>query len=196
LLRSILASPTPTRGPTIPLDANIVKGLNLTCSSTRSNLALAKDEGKIEWTDALQEKPFDESRDRFSKNFEKAIKSANYGEAPERALVLELRDDLKRLDSKLEDMVRDLPPSRYIESRRLLNHLNDNIKGLSDSRVLKSCNQSWKKNVRTVSELVDHCMKNGLEFGAAAASGDEPAYIAAYYSIRSYEGGLVQTARR
>ena len=35
-----------------------------------------------------------------------------------------------------------------------------------------------------------NCLKNGLQFGPAVASGDEPAYTAAYYAIRNYERGV------
>jgi hypothetical protein len=196
LLRSILASPDPTRGPNIPLDESTLRGLNLTDMTTRGNLALAKDDGKIFWPEALQEAGYDEARDRFSKNFDRAIKSVQNGEQPAIPVVRDLRNDLKALETKLDDQVRDLAPSRYIESRRTLNKLKDTIKGLSDARICKSCNASWKKNVRSVSELVAHCMKNGLEFGPAAAPGDEPSYTAAYHALRNYERESVLMAAR
>jgi hypothetical protein len=196
LLKSILASPYPTRGPNIALDESTLKGLNLTDMTTRGNLALAKDEGRIDWPEALQDAPYDKARDRFSKNFDRAIKTAQEGERPPISLVRDLRSDLKALEEKLDDQVRDLAPSRYIESRRTLNKLKDTIKGLSDARICKSCNASWRKNVRTVSELVAYCMKNGLEFGPAAAPGDEASYSAAYFGLRNYERESVLMAQR
>lgn len=192
LLKSILASPAPTRGPTLSLEAETIKGLNLTDKTTRGNLSLAKDEGKIDWTESLQEAAFDDMRDSFTKHFQAALKSANEGKSPTRTELGELRSDLKRMDEKLDDLVRDLPPSRYIESRRLLNQLKDTVKGLSNPRVVKNASNEWKKNVSTVGDLVNHCLKHGLEFGPAVASGDEAAYTAAYYAIRSYERGVTQ----
>jgi hypothetical protein len=196
LLKSVFASPSPTRGPNIPLDETTLRGLNLTDMTTRGNLALAKDDGKIDWPEALQDTPYDEVRDRFSKNFNTAIKTVQQGEQPPIALLRDLRADLKSLDEKLDEQVRDLPPSRWIEGRRQLNKLKDTIKGLSNARICKSCNDSWKKNVRTVAELVAYCMKNGLEFGPAAAPGDSPCYTAAYYALRSYERETVLMASR
>jgi hypothetical protein len=196
LLRSILASPSPTRGPNIPLDERTVQGLNLTDKTTRGNLALAKDEGKIDWPEALQEAAYDSSRDRFSKNFSNAIKTAQQGERPPVSMLRDLRNDIKELESKLDDQARDLAPSKFIESRRMLNKLRDTVTGLSDSRICKSCNDTWKKNVRSVAELVEHCMKNGLEFGPAAAAGDDASYSAAYYAMRSYERETVQLSSR
>lgn len=196
LLRSIFNSSTPTQGPRIDLDAHVLRGLNFTDKTTRGNLSLAKDEGKIDWTESLLEAPFDELRDRFSKNFEKAIKMVNYGEMPDRTLIRELQANWKALDEKLDDMVRDLPPSRYIESRRLLNRLNDSIRGLGNAQVVRGANQAWRKDIRTVSDLVGHMLRFGLEFGPAAAPGDEPAYTAAYYAIRNYERGIQAMASR
>jgi hypothetical protein len=196
LLKSILNSSQPTSGPTIPLDQSTVQGLNLTDKTTRGNLSLAKDEGRIAWTEALQEEDFDQVRDRFGQNFDKAMKEVSAGQQPPIPIVRDLRKDLKALDDKLDDKARDLSPDRYIESRRLLNQLKNTVKGLSDSRVCKSCMASWKKNVRTVADIVGYCAKNGLEFGPAVAPGDQPCYTAFYYSLRNYERGIWQNGSR
>jgi hypothetical protein len=197
LLRSILASPAPTRGPTISLEENILRGLNLTDRASSGNLALTKDEGKIYWPEAFEAAIFDEPRDRFSKNFEKAIRTSSSGEMPDRTVVRELRNDLTTLERILEQQAPELAPSRFIEARRLLNQLKDTLKGLSDPRLFKSCHNSWRSSVRNVAELVEYCMKNGLEFGPAVAAGDEPAYTAAFYALRAYERAVVpQVARQ
>ena len=196
LLKSILNSSQPTRGPNLSLDEKIVSGLNLTDKTTRGNLALAKDEGRIAWPEALQEEAFDEARDRFGKNFNRALADVKEGDQPPISTLRDLRKDLKALDDKLDEKVRDLPPSRYIESRRLLNQLQNTVKGLSDPRICKSCNNNWRKNISTVADLVGHCLKNGLQFGPATTPGDYASYTAAYYAIRNYERGIWQLATR
>jgi hypothetical protein len=196
LLRSILASPTPTRGPNIPLEASTLKGLNLADMTTRGNLVMARDNGKIDWPTGLQEAGFDETRDRFTKNFDRAIKTVREGETPPVPLVRDLHTDLKALKDKLNDALDDLSPSCYIESRRLLNKFEYTVKGLSNARICKACNASWRKNIRTVSDLVAYCMKNDLEFAPAAAPGDEPCYAAAYQALRNYERETVLKASR
>jgi hypothetical protein len=193
LLRSIFASPAPTRGPNISLEPDTVRGLNLTDGAARGSLALAKNGGQIAWTEALQESAFDGLRERFARNFARAIQDVSAGEALSRAQLGELRSDLKGLQEKLDDMIRDLPPSRWIESRRLLNKLGDAVTGLANPRLCKACGRDWRKGVHTVADLVSYCLKNGLEFGPAAAAGDEPCYTAAYYALRAYERGLAGT---
>ncbi|MFO0929192.1 MAG: hypothetical protein U0736_19575 [Gemmataceae bacterium] len=191
LLRSVLAAPAPTRGPYISLDPETLRGINLTDGTTRGNLALAKDEGKIAWPEALDDAYFDEPRDRFSKNFAQAMKAANDGEQPDRTLLRQLRDDLTTLENRLNDKASDLPPSGFIEARRLITRLRDNVKGLSDARLVRS-NTNWRGSVRTMSDLVNHLMRNGLQFGPVASPGDDAAYTAMYFALRSYERELVQ----
>jgi hypothetical protein len=190
LLRSILNTPNPTGGPNLSLDPAIVHALNLTDMSTRANLSLAKDEGKIAWTEALEEAFFDTPRTRFQKNFEAAVKLVNTGTMPERALVQELREDWKALSEKLDDHVREMTPTQYIGSRRLLNQLKDTVAGLANPVVCKACVGSWRKNVHTAAQLVEYCMTHGLGFGPAVATDDERYYMAAYYVLRNYERGV------
>jgi hypothetical protein len=191
LLRSILGSPAPTKGPHISLDPETVRGLNLTDASARGSLALTRDEGRIDWTEALQEPAFDELRGRFGKTYSQALKAVGYGKTPDVATLRELRSIVSDMGDKLNDMVRDLPPSRFIESRRLLNHLRDTVRGLSNPRLVRAANQDWRKNIRTVADLVAHCLENGLEFGPAVAPADFPAYMAAFFALRAYEHELV-----
>jgi hypothetical protein len=191
LLRSILRSPQPTSGPNIPLDEQALRGINLTDGTTRANLSMTRDEGRIDWPEALQAESYDEVRDRFSKTFEAASRQVHSTGPPSRAMITSLRTDWKTLSDKLDDQVADLAPSRYIESRRLLNQLRETVNGLADPRLCKACHGDWRKNVRNVAELVAHCMKNGLEFGPAV-SGGETSYTITFHALRNYERALVQ----
>jgi hypothetical protein len=191
LLRSILKAPDPTGGPQVPLDENQLRGLNLTDGTSHANLSMARDEGKIDWPEALAAGPFDEVRDQFSKTFAAATRQAQSGEMPSRAMMNSLRGDLQKLEEKLADQVGELAPSRFIESRRLLNRLRDNLRGMSDPRLVRSSQSNWRKDVQSVSDLVGHMMKNGLQFGPAMR-GDEPSYTATYFALRRYEMALMQ----
>ena len=194
LLKSILGAPAPTRGPNIELSQDTLRGLNLSDGISRGSLAMAKDDGKIEWTDALQDASFDTSRTRFTENFVKAMKAAQGGEKSDRSTLKDLQSDLKSLGDQLDDVVTTLSPDSYMESRRLLNKLKDALTGLSTDRILASCNSSWRKDVRTVADLVAYCQQKGVEFGAAAAAGDRVRYQAAWLAVRAYERGTVQLA--
>jgi len=192
LLGSIVKSSTTSLGPNVPLNETVLRGINLTDGSTRANLAMTKNEGKIDWPEALQDKSFDEVRNRFSKNFEVAVFQVSDSGPPSRPQLKDLRADLKSLEEQLETQVHDLTPSRYIESRRLLKQLNDTVRGLSSAKLVRSPHADWRRNVKTVSDLVAYCQQNGLEFGPAV-DGDKAAYTAAYTALRNYERGVVQS---
>ena len=194
LLSSVLSSPSPTRGPNIPLSQDTLSGLNMTEGVGGGSLAMAKDDGKIEWTDTLMEGSFDTARNQFGEIFSRAMKSARQGEEPNRSTLAELRTNLKSLEGQLDDQVASLSPTSYIESRRLLNKLKEGVKGLSTSSTLASANTSWKRNIRSVADLVGYCQEKGTKFGPAAVSGDRSRYQAAYYAMRAYERGTVQLA--
>jgi hypothetical protein len=189
LLRSILQAPRPTEGPHIPLSETTLRGLNLTDGRTRANLSMARNEGRISWPEALAAEPFDTIRDRFSKEFAAATHQALTSGPPPRDQVNRLRQDLQALEDKLNDQVSDLAPSRFIESRRLLNQLRNNVQGLAEPRVVQAYQIDWRNNIRTVSDLVAHLLKNGLQFGPTAP-GDEASYSAAFLALRQYEDAL------
>jgi hypothetical protein len=191
LLGSILQAPSPTQGPQVPLSEAVLRGLNLTDGETRANLSLTKDEGQIDWPEALQTESFDEVRDRFSKNFGVASRQVSESVRPSRAQMNSLRADLKSMEELLAEQVRRLVPSRYIESQRLLKQLSATVRGLSSTKLVRSPHADWRKNVKTVSELVAYCQQNGLEFGPAV-DGDKAAYTAACVALRSYERGLAR----
>jgi hypothetical protein len=193
LLQSILTAFNPTAGPNIGLDQTTVRGLNLMLPSSRGSLALAKNGGKIAWTETLEGSAFDDARNGFSQQFAEGIKTALGGNTAPLVQIKILQDQLKILNSTLDDQVQDISPTAYIDSRRLLNQLKYAIQGLSNPLLCATCSDKWKKQIHTVADVVKYCMDNGMQFGPAVAGGDYPAYIAFYYAIRNYERGIWQT---
>lgn len=195
LLNNILKSPRPTGGPAIPLPEDTLRGLNLVDRSSRGNLSLAKDEGKINWPVSLQDESFDGPRDHFSRLFGQAMSAINSGDAPDFKLTRDMRKDLKDMADRLEDQVETLSPGAYLSGRRVINQLKEQVAGMSDPSVVKM-SRSWRGEVKTVADLVNVCQSKGLQFGASASPGDERAYTSAYYAVRSYERDLSGFASR
>jgi hypothetical protein len=190
LLASVLNSSSPTQGRNIPLSDTALRGLNLTDGATSGSLSLAKNEGKITWTEALEDEDFDSIRDHFSRDFETATRQAFTSQRPSRALMNSLRADLKTMEEMIAGRVGSLSPTDFIRARRLLGQLGANLKGLSNTQQSGTRHADWRRNVRTVADLVAYCQQNGLQFGPAV-DGDEASYTAAYNALRSYERSLV-----
>jgi hypothetical protein len=188
LFRSVASKGGLIRGPTIPLEEDTLKGLNLTDGSSRGNLGLLKDTDKLgdvsTWPEALQERQYDQPRKRLVRNLRLASKQLKDKGTPDRATLKDLRAGYQALNKDLEAGVGELSPSQYIEARRFLNQVHDAIRGLADPKVA-----SWAPTGKTVAELVDYMRSNGLEF-APATAGDERAYNALYYALRAFERSL------
>jgi hypothetical protein len=196
LLEHAISTGKLNSGPTIPLDEDTLKGINLTDKTSRANTGLLKDDGNLTWPLPLQEAQFDEARKRLTRNIRNAVQQLKKDKEPlQRPDIKNLQDDLKTLGEKLGDSVGELSPSQYIESRRYLNQLGDAVRALSDSRAVNFFNNTWTAKGKTVAELIDYMNRSGLRFAPAAAAGDEAAYTALYSALRAFDAGL-QTASR
>ncbi|MGL4551732.1 MAG: hypothetical protein ACRC33_11135 [Gemmataceae bacterium] len=195
LMNNILKSPNPTSGPNIPLSQDTLRGLNLVDRSSRGNLSMAKDEGRIAWPESLQEETFDGPRERFSKLFAQSISAINAGDAPDIKALREMRKELRDMTETLEGQVSSISPAGFLSGRRVLNQLRDQVAGMSNPAVL-SVNRGWRTEVQTVADLVGVFKKQGLTFGPAVAPGDERAYNVVFFALRNYERSLAQLASR
>src|SRR5262249_43942280 len=88
-------------GPSIPLDDDMLKGINLTDAGTTGNLGLlkeAKDDGKLPWPRSLTSPRFDKLRARVERSAQDALFSIKREKkAPEEATLNNLGRALKAL---------------------------------------------------------------------------------------------------
>jgi hypothetical protein len=185
------------KGPTVPLDEETLKSINLTPADSRANAGLLKDGGKLQWPLPLQADEFKGPRTRLSRLLEEAVQKLRFNpNAPVPAgLVKDMQNDLTTLTELLNDSVGELSPSQYIEAKRYLNQVGDAMAALSDPKVGAYFNQGWVSKVRNVAELVHFMSRSGLRF-AAATPGDEPAYNALYRALADFDAGMPQVAQK
>jgi len=182
-------------GPQVDLADVRLDEVNLTDSSGQGNLGLLKQtdkEGKLQlnWPAAFEKASYARARDELTKNLSEAVAALRNKRKPEKETLKDVQKDFKTLSDKIADTgtTDELSPSQYIEAKRYLRQLDQAIKALNDPKAEKYFDD-WKAKGKTVAELLDHMMSNGLQF-APAASGDEAAYNALYEALRSYEAGL------
>jgi hypothetical protein len=184
------------RGPTVPLDEETLKSINLTPADSRANAGLLKDGGKLHWPRHLQGAGFSEPRSRLSRRMAEAVQrlKSNPTTPVPHGLVTDMQNDLRALAERLNGRVGELSPSQYIEARRYLSQVGEAIAALSDPKVGTYFNPSWVSKARDVAELVNFMGKSGLRF-APATPGDEPAYTALYRALADFDAGLPQVAK-
>jgi hypothetical protein len=178
------------RGPNVPLDADQLKGINVT-TGTGGSVGILKDEGKLLWPLSLDGADFAEARKRVSRDLPEVVRQVKFNNPVDAATLKDLRADLRRLNEALARNAENLSPSQYIEARRYLSYLDDAFKALQDPNVAHYFTRKWNAQGKTVAELVKHMSDEGLRF-APATPGDEAAYQALHRALTSYDAGLGQ----
>ena len=191
-----------SRGPNISLEEDTLKRINLSSPATNGNAGLLRPVNgdtrekhliKIDWPLSLQEKIFDEERDRLSRNIQAAVDEIKGGKVEAR-LLRDINTDVAALQRKLDDSTDDLTIAQSLEAKGFMRQLQATARILRDPSATKYLNNTWAAKGRTVAELVDNMTREGLNF-APAAPGDEPAYMSLYYSLRAFEAGLALASK-
>ncbi|MGL4553291.1 MAG: hypothetical protein ACRC33_19165 [Gemmataceae bacterium] len=177
-----------TRGPNISLEEETLKHINLASPAVSGSVGLLRDGGKFAWPLSLQEKQFDELRDRLSRNIVKAVEEIKVGDVKP-VLLRDITSDQKALEGLVDNSQDDLPISQYLQAKSFMRQVSSAVASLKDPSIKKYFNNTWNAKGRTVAELMEHMRSEGLTFGPAAP-GDEAAYMAVYYAVREFESGL------
>jgi hypothetical protein len=184
-------------GPQVDLSDVNLDAVNLTDKTGQGNAGMLKAETKdgklaMYWPSAFETPGFSEPAKQLTQSLSEAVAALKKKEKPASTTLKDVQNNYRILSDKLTATAStdELSPSQYIEAKRYLRQLDQAIKALNDPKA-SNYFDDWKAKGRTVSELVDHMMKNGLSF-APATSGDEAAYSALYQALRQFEGGLTQ----
>jgi hypothetical protein len=179
-------------GPHVPLDQDLLRGVNLTGQDTRANIGLLK-EGKLHWPLPLQGSEFADGRERLERLIADAVNEARFGNTADPGKLRDMHAELGRLNQALHGAVGELSPSRYVEARRYLNLLGDAVKALEDPKVVNYFNQNWVAKSKNVAELVKFMSDKGLRF-APATPGDADAYRSLYDALAAFDARMPQQA--
>jgi RNA polymerase sigma factor (sigma-70 family) len=176
-------------GPTVALDAVVLKRINVAAGRRAGNVGLLKNEGKLTWPPALLSAKLppraEDLRQHINALLPDAISQAVNGRVDARVLQ-ELHHSLGALQASLAEAVSRIPPNQYIEARRFLNNLDEGLRALAQPQVGLYFTDKYAAKGRTVPELVEYMTQEGLVF-APAVAGDEAAYVALHRALAAYE---------
>lgn len=182
------------RGPTVPLDGEVLRRINVTTGTNPAGLGILKDAGQFQWPVALRRGPYEKERKKVDDLALKAVKEAQYGQV-NAGTVTELNKSLDRLMSTMKSNISETDANEYIRGKRYLNEISSAVSTLDDPHVAKYVNRGWAAKGNNVGELVAQMTAQGLKF-APAASGDQSAYTVLHRAMVNYEGALGQMAGR
>ena len=183
------------RGPSIPLDPDSLKKINVR-TDRGGNIGLLKNAGKLNWPLSLRMPLFDELRKNFELHVEQAVERANVDGKPiDAALLRDLKSEVNAMNDTLDKNVNKLSLTSFNDAKRYLSLLQDAVRALEDPNVADYFHGKYSAQGKTVDKLIDYMTKNGLKF-APATPGDEGAYRALQTYLAAYDDGLTRLASR
>jgi hypothetical protein len=174
-------------GPSVPLDDEILRHINLTDGTTQGSVGPLRGD-KLLWPLALKAARFKDEREQIDRLGPLAMRQAASTGVEDETL-LGLIDATKKLQKKIVDAVEDLSPTEFIQSRRYANELQDSVRTLQNPNVAKFVTGKWVARGQTVNELIADITRQGLKF-APATSADNFAYTSLYHSLLAFDNGM------
>jgi hypothetical protein len=184
-------------GPTIPLDPEIVRRLNVTTgatSTTQGSIAMIQN-GKLTWPTVFTESQFDQRRTQIDEQIAASVKQVVGNGRVNGDTLSNLRRSVDALREQLRGQVAEMSADDYMAGVRYINQLRDAINQLAAPNAANYLNGTWQARGNTVSELVSNMAREGLRF-APATAGNESSYTALQSALLAYDTGLARMTRR
>lgn len=179
-------------GPNVPLNEDILSHINYRIGNTRGDIGLlknVKNGGELRWPHPLMASPFKEARNNIDALMAEAYKNASNNQKPASRTIRDLRANYQKLKNTLEANPNQMSLNDSLLANRYLGHLKSTIEALKDPDIVKFFNNDYRPDAHNVAELVRFLSEKGLEF-APASPADEPAYVALYHALASFDRGM------
>jgi hypothetical protein len=174
------------RGPTVPLDPDVLRKINVKSGAGEGNPGLLRDGGRLSWPLMLRTSAYKTQRQRLDKLSAAAYKQLSQGGAVEADTVIAMQDAVNKLFAQLKRNIQQIPVSDYMTMRRYLSELGQSVTALeNDPNVGNYVTGKWSARGDTVADLVQNMTAQGLRF-APATHGNENAYTALHSAMVAY----------
>ncbi len=196
LRNSIAIQSEGVKAPTVPLNEDIVKHINVTASTAHGNVGLLKNNGgDLEWPEPLNRSIFKDDREKIDRLMRSTYTTLKSNNPPRDATVSDLQDAYERMWDTLKGHLKDKDFSSddYLEAKRYLEDIKETLKALKDPSVKNHFNENWEPKAKNVAELVLFMREKGLQF-APATEHDLPAYVSLYNALVAFDAGLPRLA--
>ena len=186
ILNNLTSNPVRSKGPNIPIDDEVLQRINVTSpTQTTTSVGLLKDDGNLQWPQALLGHDFDAARNHLSQTFSDVVKGLKSNILVKSGDIKDLKTDLDQLRRLVEKS--ELSPTDYIAAKEYLDQVDGAVRALQDPNVGNYFN--YRFSAKNVAEVVDNMSSKGLEF-APAAPGDAWAYKVLHEALAAYDYGV------
>jgi hypothetical protein len=168
----------------ITLSEGVLSNLNVTKNTY--GLGILRDDGRVTWPTALQERMSVKQRKDLDEQLKELVKGA-YRDKLDINALKDVRTEIDKMREDLVKRVNDTPTNQYMEAKRFLQEFHEATVALEKGEApVQAKFQREIEGGRSVQDVVDYMVKNGLRFGPATAK-DEPAYRAVHSALATYD---------
>jgi hypothetical protein len=170
----------------LPLNEEVVSRLNVTGKT--QGIGMLREGGKLDWPTA-----FDfvapETRDVINRQTQRLVASALQGNV-ERQLLEDINSRMEDIKTRFVKMVSEMPGSNYLDGDRFLTEFQLARMGIQEGQAPVQVKfQQFVKGGKTMQEIADYMVANGLKF-ASAAYHDDAAYRALHSALVAFDIAL------
>jgi hypothetical protein len=180
------------RGPSIPVDPDVLRHINVTDGTTIGSATLFKPES-LSWPLVLEQDAFAQSRKDIEGLISEGVLQVTSKGKVDAKTQQQLIKAIDQVKSKLDAMIHDLTPDEYIGGTRFARQLRDTARMFNNPNAANFFNGKWEARGSTVGEVITEMTRKGLRFGPAA-EGSEAAYQSFFRSLLNYDAALAQLA--
>lgn len=174
-------------GPTVPLDPDILRYINVTGATQDGSLGLLSNGGKMDWPLVLRG-PTTRSLDKL---LPEAVAATRDGSI-DFAMYRKVKSEVEKLgeENRKKFHREEIDGGEYLTGKRYLDSLESAVKLLDQPMAKKVLNGDIKATGSTVPELVLNMTNKGLKF-APATPGYESPYYGLFNSMVTYASGAM-----
>jgi hypothetical protein len=171
------------QGPNVPVEANILKHLNVTGGRAEGGLGLLKN-GQLRWPEPLDTPTFEENRKKMDKLMSQATNELGAG-GVENETLRDLKKYSNRLTIDLREHVGEMDINDYTAAKSYLRELDNTVIALKDPNIGGYALEIPLSGSSTVAAVTAQMSSKGLRY-APATTPDQPAYSAMYNAMVAY----------
>ena len=171
----------------MPISEGVLSQLNVT--KNNYGLGILRDEGKFTWPLAFQDLLTITQRTNLDKRIRSMVADANKGRLDGNVLK-DVRYEIEKVRDELVKKVNEIPSSQYMDAKRFLQEFHEATVALERGEAPNQAKfQHFVEGGKSVQDVVEYMIANGLRFSAATSS-DDAGYRAFYTILASYDVNL------
>jgi hypothetical protein len=172
----------------IMLTEAILNQINVT--KNNYGIGILRDGGKFTWPAALHEMIKPAKRADFEARIQALVRDAHReatGGRIDTNKLKDIRDELDAIRAQLINKVHEIPSTPYMDAKRFLQEFYEATVALERGDApVQTRFQQFVAGGKSIQEVVDYMITNGLRF-AAATSSDEASYRAVHGALAAYD---------